>query len=307
MNKTLAQFKRELWESRTGLVRAPWYLAALVMALVLFGLMVTQRNIGNLTLQLSTKGTQSDDWGAELMGLLASGDLFNAHPELLSMALGALYIIFMLVFLLVQQSYLLGCLYSDRRDQSVLFWKSLPVSECRNVLTKLGTATLSGPLAYAGAALATGAIYLVLLMLYAGLFLDLALPGLGQILGAYLGSIAGLLVGWLLLVLWGLPIFCWMMLCSAWAKKTPFLLALGVPIVLVVLEFWVLGSAYLGQAIKGQINAALAPLGEVMPYPARIGSQLGEALVSPALWGGLLVSGLFLAGCVWLRNYRYEI
>ena len=307
MNKTLTQFKRELWESRTGLVRAPWYLAALVLALVLFALMVTQRNIGSLTLRISTNGARSDEWGAELMGLLASGDLFSAHPELLSMALGALYIIFMLVFLLVQPSYLLGCLYGDRRDQSILFWKSLPVSECCNVLTKLGTATLSGPLAYAGAALATGAIYLVLLMLYAGWFLDLALPNLGRILGAYLGSIAGLVAAWLLLVLWALPVFCWMMLCSAWAKKTPFLLALGVPMVLVVLEFWMLGSAYLGQAIKGQIHAALAPLGEVMPYPGRIANQLGEALASPALWVGLLISGLFLAACVWLRNYRYEI
>jgi len=307
MNKILTQFKRELWESRTGLIRAPWYLAALVLVLVLFGLIAAQRTIGNMTLHISTKGAPNDDWGAELMRLLASGDLFNAHPELLSMALAALYMIFILVFLLVQQSYLLGCLYSDRRDQSILFWKSLPVSERQNVLTKLGTATLSGPLSYAAAALATGAAYLVLLMAYAGLFLNLALPGFGRILGAYLGSIAGLVVAWLLLALWALPIFCWMMLCSAWAKKAPFLLALGVPLVLMVVEFWVLGSAHLGHAIKGQIHAALAPLGEVLSHPGRIGVALGDALGAPAFWGGLLIGGLFLAGCVWLRNDRYEI
>ena len=307
MKKTVAQFKRELWESRTGLIRAPWYLAALILVLVLFALVTAQSNIGDLLEQVRQGGEKARELDPELLRLFASGELFSAHPKLVSMALAALYMIFLLVFLLVQQSYLLGSLYSDRRDQSILFWKSLPVSECQNVLTKLGTATLSGPLCYAVAALAAGAIYLFVLMVYAGVFLGVSLPGLGQILWAYLASIAGLLVGWLLLALWAMPVFCWMMFCSALAKKAPFLLVLGIPLALVVLELWILGSAHLGGAIKAQINTALASPAEVMPHPGRMGTQLGEALSATAFWGGLLLSGLFLAGCVWLRNYRYEI
>src|SRR3546814_20822192 len=40
--------------------------------------------------------------------------------------------------------YCLGALYDDRRDRSILFWKSLPVSDASTVLSKVFSAPAIG-------------------------------------------------------------------------------------------------------------------------------------------------------------------
>lgn len=306
MNKILIQFKREFWESRASFLHTPLYLGGLVMALLLFGSVTSKHTVGQAIQQMQGASGESQNIDADFLGQLMSGELFTTHPEILSHGLAAIYTVFFLVLLLVLQPYLLSALYSDRRDQSILFWKSLPVSERQNVLTKLGAAVLAAPLFYGAAALLTGALYLVALIV-TGLFLDFQLPGFGEILGTYFGSIASLVVAWLLLALWALPIFSWLLFSSALAKKAPFLMALGVPLVLAVLEFWVFGSCYLGCAISDQIQASLAVFAAVLPHPEQIGVQLAQTFAAPALWVGLLISVLLLSGSIWLRSYRYEI
>lgn len=320
MKKILTQFKREFWESRASFIRTPMILAGILMLLLVLGQVTFQYKVGGNLNNLEFSSSNSDskephpvssenehELDREFLHQLSSGELFSTHPQILGVGLGGIYILFALVLLLVLNSYFLGSLYSDRRDQSILFWKSLPVTERQNVLTKLGAGLLGAPMFYGAAALATGAFYLVLISVYAGLFLGLPLPGFGMMLVSYLGSIASLIVGWLLMSLWALPIFSWMMFCSALARKVPFLMAVGIPLVLIVLEFWVIGTSHIGDAVNDQIAGAIDSLHKVIPFPGQIGYELSRSLSEPALWAGVLLSGLLLAGCIWLRNYRYEI
>ncbi|WP_111641540.1 hypothetical protein [Marinimicrobium alkaliphilum] len=323
MNKTIMQLKRELWECRASFIRTPIILAGLLMLLLIVGQVTVQFKLGdnfpqpdvsNTEVESSGNGLRlqlSDDRSYEIdaadLHKLKSGELYSSHPQLLGAALGMIHIVFALVLLPILSVYFLGSLYSDRRDQSVFFWKSLPVTERRNVLTKLAAGVLGAPIFFGAAALATGIFYLVLISVYTGVFLNLPLPGLGHILSSFLGSIASLVAGWLMMSLWALPIFCWLMFCSALAKKVPFLMALGIPLALVVLEFWALGSRHIGSALGDQAKWALASLGKVIPFPDQIGIQALQMLAEPALWIGWLISALLLAASIWLRNYRYEI
>lgn len=311
MKKILTQFKREFWESRASFIRTPLYLGCFILGILLLGLFAADRNIeGALertTGHFQSAQQQDKDIDPQFLHLLASGDVFAAHPKLIGYGLAAIYTLFILVLLLVLHSYLTGALFTDRRDQSILFWKSLPVTERQNVLTKLGTGALAAPAAYMLAAFATGACYLLLLSVYAGLSPALQAPGLGGLLGAYFSSIWSLVLAWLLLALWALPLFSYLLLCSAAAKKSPFLIAVGIPLGLMILEIWVLGSANLWQLFKDQTQGALGSFLALQSHSEPVGRVLAESLASPVLWGGVVFTGVAMTACVWLRNYRYEL
>lgn len=304
MNKVLIQFQRELWESQASLVRTPIILAGILVALLLVGLVTTQQNVQQLTsskwAEVTIDGETTEFEGSEFTELLFSDDLFQVHPRILTTGLASIQTMFVLVLLLIIPSYLLSSLYTDRRDQSILFWKSLPMSETQGVLTKLGTALLLAPAIYILVALATGVIYLLLLILYGAVALGAPMPGFGMVISAIFSSSAAMVLAWVLLALWLLPLYSWLMLASAAAKKGPFLWALGVPLGASILERWVLSSSYLFKAIVEQIGAGLAA------FASAIQGQ-GSGLIGPSLFAGLAVGALFIAASIWLRNNRYEI
>lgn len=308
MNKILMQFQRELWESQASLVRTPVILAGILVALLLVGLFTTQQNVQELTSNKWAEVTIDSDTtefeAGEFMELLFSGDLFQVHPRILTAGLASIQTMFVLVLLLIIPSYLLSCLYTDRRDQSILFWKSLPMSETQSVLTKLGTALLLAPAIYILVALATGIIYLLLLILYGAIALGVPLPGFGVVVSSIVDSAAAMVLAWLLLALWYLPLFSWLMLASAVAKKTPSIWAMGLPLGAVILERWVLGSSYLFSAIAGQVSSGTtAFVGAIQGLV----QEQSSGLVGPALFGGLGLSALFIVASIWLRDNRYEI
>src|SRR5208283_2286784 len=68
------------------------------------------------------------------------------------MVLFAFGIIFFLVMTIYSTWYLLDCLNADRKDRSVLFWKSLPISDTAMVLAKLFTGLIAIPIVYFAAA-----------------------------------------------------------------------------------------------------------------------------------------------------------
>ncbi|MEG2806047.1 ABC-2 transporter permease, partial [Stenotrophomonas sp.] len=141
--------KREYWENRGGFLYAPLIAGAisLVMSLVgiLFGLLAMHRaarnggividdqnvNVNGLDLSLLTQKLD-----AEAMHNLANGlDL--------TLVLSSLWPFIVLAFVVF--FYCLGALYDDRRDRSILFWKSLPLSDTQTVLSKAMSALLVAP------------------------------------------------------------------------------------------------------------------------------------------------------------------
>ncbi len=209
----------------------------------------------------------------------------------------------LMVLLLVSANYLLGCLFNDRRDRSILFWKSMPVSEWREVASKFAVATLVAPgIFIAASLLAQVASALLAMLLVWRMGRDPFVLVLDHIqFGSLLVNQVG---GWLLAALWLAPVYAWLLLASAAARRSPFMVAVGPVIALFVLERLFLGTAYVGNAVarhlphgEGEGGAAIFRL-----YGPDWAAQ---DLASLAL--GLLFTAAALWGAVYLRRYRFEI
>lgn len=214
--------------------------------------------------------------------------------------LAVINVLMSLVLVVVTVNYLLGSLYDDRRDRSILFWKSMPVSEWEVVLSKLLVALIVAPLVYLAATVliqlaSTGVAMLVVWRMDKDPF-ELVLGNLqfGRLLAQQVG-------GWLVTALWVAPIYAWLLAASAVARRSPFLTAVVPVVVLVLLEELLFGSDYLRTAIGNHIP--------------QVGTAGGFHLFGPewsalsllSLAGGLATAAALVAAAVWLRRHRWEI
>ncbi len=207
-----------------------------------------------------------------------------------------------LVLIIVIFVYLLGSLFDDRRDRSVLFWKSMPVSEWEVVLSKFVTALLIVPLVFFLATLGMQLLSLTLLMIRAW-FNDLnpLVDVLGQV--DFLGLIIEQLAAILNTALWVAPLYAWLLLASAAARRSPFLVALVPVLALLILEGAVLGTGYVGELVGGRLSMLWY---EESILVGPLGSGWGLASLVPVL-SGLVTAAAMLALAVWLRHHRWEI
>lgn len=277
--------RREVWENRSI------YLAPLAVAgLVLVGFLIS-------TLSLPGKMR-----AAAALGPMEQHALV-AQPYLIASG------VMMLTTLAVGVFYSLDALYGERRDRSILFWKSLPVSDLTTVLSKVITPVVILPLV-------TFAITVLVqwIMLLAG---TAVLAGSGQSV-ATLWTHASLFQTWLMLLyhlltvhgLWYAPIYGWLLLVSAWARRAPFLWASLPLLAIAVVEriafntshfAAMLGNRLIGGGGGGDFMAGSLSMDPLMHFaPA-------EFLGSPGLWIGLAVAAAFLAAAVRLRRYRDPI
>lgn len=226
--------RREFWEHRGGFFWAPVIAGAislLLTAVFLVIAMVGIRNAdGDAAIHLDD-GTRMSVNGLDL-GVLAQqlsaedkAQLASGIDMTMLMASAWPYIVMMFVMFF----YCLGALYDERKDRSVLFWKSLPLSDGETVLSKVVSATLVVPLLATLAGIATMLLFLVMLsvivMVHGGSPWELIWgPGHPLAISAYV--LAAIPV----YAIWALPTVGWLMLCSAWARSVPFLWALLVPI-----------------------------------------------------------------------------
>jgi ABC-2 type transport system permease protein len=234
MNTFKWLLKREYWEHRGGFFWAPLvtggiFLLLSIMAIIAGesvrrsaehenGLQMNGVELSQLTKTLSPKEM------AELGGGLDLGTLAASAWPFMVLA----FVVFF---------YCLGALYDDRKDRSILFWKSLPLSDGQTVLSKLASALVVAPVIATAAAVLTAFGFLVILSAYAGLHggnpFDL-IWGPASPLNVAFSLIAALPV----YALWALPTVGWLLLVSAWARTKPFLWALLVPLFSGVLVSW---------------------------------------------------------------------
>ncbi|MET0655286.1 MAG: ABC transporter permease [Pseudoxanthomonas sp.] len=209
--------KREFWENRGGFLWAPVITGAIVSFLYLL-----MAIIGSIA-------------GRRSAG--ADGFVINGSHEEVAKAIGAFgdgvllagVLLALVVLAFVVFFYALGSLYDDRRDRSVLFWKSLPVSDTRMVLSKAAWALLLAPVV----AVAVGILIGVVLWIISAL--TLTVNGLGAGTAVFTDShpariIGGVLASLPVYIMWALPTVGWLMLCSSWARSKPFLWAVLLPV-----------------------------------------------------------------------------
>jgi len=227
-------------------------------------------------------------------------------PGSLNPILNGLHCLFLLLLLATSCNYLLGTFHQDRRDRSVLFWKSMPVSEVQEVAVKMFTVSLVAPV-----------IYLVVSMLTQGASVGLAMlitwrmdmNPVETILGHvdFLTLFRGQLGGMLIWAAYTAPFYAWLLLCSSAAKRSPLLLAMAIPLAVVVLEQLFIGSQFFALALSNHIPNLQGGSGS--------GESMGFYLYEPR-WGmlnfvdmilGLLVAMGLLAATAWFRKHRFEI
>ena len=316
MNTFLWLVKREFWEHRGGFLRAPVITAAIFLVLNLMGIVTGEvmgrqmgfhLGIGSNNLHLLTQ--ELDKQSMEAVG--AGLDLvMYSSTMIIGIVLG--FVVFF---------YCLGALYDDRRDRSILFWKSLPVSDTATVLSKVVSATVVAPLIAVVVGALTG---LVMLLMFA---ITLSLHGVSvwhllglshplQVMANLVGSIP-------LYVLWALPTVGWLMLCSAWARSKPFLWAVALPVAVGLLITWFgimglfnLPASWFWQEVVGRGLLSLFPGGSFSASPREFTadgasnmSLLGvshtwAALGTANLWIGVLAGVVLIAGAIWFRRWR---
>lgn len=224
--------------------------------------------------------------------------------ESLNPIFNGLHNLFMLVLFLVTINYLLGCLYSDRKDKSILFWKSLPVSEWQEVLSKLAVAVIAAPLVFLAVSIVTQVFQVFLAMMLVwrmdGSATELVL-GRVQFVPLIMNQLGAMLV-W---ALWTLPVYAWFMLASAAAKRSPFLLAVSIPIGIVIAEKLLFGTGYFIHAVGNHLPHVVDDSDANSMGLYRVGPVWSELdYVGMVIGAG--VAAVFLAGAVWLRRHRFE-
>jgi ABC-2 type transport system permease protein len=204
--------------------------------------------------------------------------------------------------------YCLGTLYNERRDRSILFWKSMPVSDLTTVLAK---ATIPLVILPAVAFVVVCATQLVML-----LFNSMALASHQSEL-TQLWSTVPLFRLWgivfyalVTLTLWHAPLYGYLLALSASVKKGPFLWAVLPPIALCVFEKLAFDTSYISDLIHdrlvGSFGAAFSGGGG---FHRKGDFHLPVAdptkfLMSPGLWIGLVIAVALFALAVWLRRRR---
>lgn len=273
--------RREMWENRF------LYIAPMIVAVVvLFGTLMSTTRLP-----------------AKLRGLdQAKQQAAIVRPYGMSPAP------IMLATFLVGMFYCLDALYGERRDRSILFWKSLPVSDRTIVLSKVIIPLAVLPLIAMALAVIT---QFVVLLVTSAVLLGSGLSAAP--LWAQARPVGGALVhfyGLTVHTLWFAPIYGWLLLVSAFAKRAPFLWALLPLLATSAIERIVFGSSYflsmLGYRVTGAMGKAFAGGGKDGVIHL---SELTPArfLSSPGLWLGLAFTAAALAAAVRLRRRREAI
>ena len=278
--------RRELWEHRSV------YIAPLVAAgLVLFGFLIRIIHL------------------PQTMRLLTSLKPDEQHLALAA-PFGIAAVAITVVGLIVAFFYCLGALYGERRDRSILFWKSLPVSNVTVVLSKAAIPFVVLPTVLFVTILAT---HLVMLGLGSA---ALATTGTNTamlwsswpILKMSLVLIYALVV----MTLWYAPIYGWLLLVSSWARSMAILWAVLPPLGLCIAERIAFDTSYLGRLLDYRLNGFVHAAFYFNPHSREIGDPLAlltpaRFLSAPGLWIGLVLGAAFLAGAIWLRRNREPI
>ncbi len=273
--------RREFWENRSI------YIAPLIAAaLVLFGFLISAIHL-------------PDKMRAALA--LHQRDLIEQPYTFAALLI-------MAAVFLVGVFYCLDALHGERRDRSILFWKSLPVSDLITVLSKASIPLLVLPLL--GFAI-TVATQLIILLLSTAVLLGSGLSVATLWTQSSVLQMSLMLLYHLLTVhtLWYAPIYGWLLLVSGWARRAVFLWAFLPPLAICVVEKIAFNTSHFAAMLQNRLEGGAEAVTTPGSLPIDPMTQLtpGHFLSSPGLWIGLVVAAAFLAAAVRLRRYQGPI
>jgi len=328
MNTMKWLLRREFWENKGSMLWAPVVVAG-IMLLTMGGSLIYGLATHGIRGSFTVNGVYVQGSGAlrsipaemreQLVNVATSGYLVTAAPLF---ALLGIVVFF----------YCLGALYDERRDRSILFWKSLPASDQITVLSKVITAAAVTPLITLATATAMSLALLLLActaLAFNGVNLFATVLLSPQLYLAPLALLSLLPV----YALWALPTIGWLLLVSSWARSKVFLWAVGTPLVAVLIAKWISylmnnffdsGNGFaafvadiVGRGLGGLIPGIWFAFEDIHPslllQSGDKGLDLGSivaqswmTLASPNLWAGVVAGGLMIFGAIRIRRFRAE-
>ena len=272
----VSSVRRELWENRSI------YIAPLVAGVVVVFAATT----------------------ASLVMITKHSSRFHSDPRSLAQHFEVAGLAVMGASMIVAIFYCLDALYGERRDRSVLFWKSMPVSDTTAVLSKMAVPLVVVPIVTFAITMATQLTMLLM---------STAVLSMNGRSAAVLWQLPWFDLSFGLLYhlvtvhsLYYAPIFAWLLLVSAWAKRLPFLWAFLPPAAIAVIEKMIFNTSYFAAIVGDRVSGGMdgrSTNGMVMMFPSQPLAFLG----SPGLWIGFAIATVCLGAAVRLRRQRDPI
>lgn len=312
MNKMIILLKREVWEHKVSFVYLPIVVASLCAFFMISGFGALQFGGEAITIQAdidyevgNVKETYDvDDTFDSFVGQ-GLREFSSRSSEAKEKALNSVFLSvsapLIVTLWLVMISYLVMSLYQDRKDRSILFWKSMPVSDFMTVISKVVTALIVAPAIYL---LACMGLHLILLLVSSISAMSYDVP-----VWATLWAPANMLTRWaemaiyfVVVGLWCLPFYAWLLMVSSRAKSVPMAWMIGLPLVLMLLELIFSKTTY----IKDFIGQHIAPISISEDLGGGIGPVF-DRVINLELVVSVLIGCVFIYGAVLFRGKADEL
>jgi len=319
------QAKRELWENKVGFIYAPLIITALILIVMSIGLVKISSSAdadadGFSFHYMDDRDSKGDGHGKgngdskgkkfgvpELLEKMSTqGD--RVYGEIVTGVVYANTALLSITFFIVLLAYAHSCLFDDRKNRDILFWRSMPVSETTNVLVKLGFLLFSFPVFVLVLNVIVALFTLLCATVYflvEGLSISYLLTSIGHSDGLWsVFDVLGVSIFNMILLM---PIIGFIFLASAYAKKSPFITTSLIPALLIVMDRvvnYMTGiNLHIVDTLSSYFNLFLS-------FNPTVESGQGTSLATVNIAGylvSLALGALFVSGSIWLRNNRYEI
>ncbi len=311
MNTMIVLIRREVWENRSL-----WIVPLVIAAVLLLAVSVGGLHVNNNNFSFGTGSDTSAFQDMSETDRAMVADAIREHADkvdiVYAMSISALTTIELFAICVVVFFYLLDCLLQERKDRSILFWKSMPISDAQVVMSKVLTALVLAPLFV----LLVSAVLQILVG--AAVWLRFGSTAIGDFLpvwkpGVWLEVQAACLMFVPTMVLWYLPIAGYLLLVSIWSRRNAFLWAVLPWASLLLIETLLSQShhvaVFLGRRFAGALELMALDQQRHDPPDLTLGSwasHLGNVYVSLEFWISIAVGVAFIFAAIRIRRYRDE-
>lgn len=299
----LALIRREIWEHRSI------YVTPMAIAIIV--------TLGVFAMLIFASG-----FAAELDAVIFGATNIAGEAErkaaLTGFFLGTSWV-FLIALAVLTVFYCLDSLYAERKDKSILFWRSMPVTDAETVISKLITALLVIPVAAIIGIIATHLVNLVVTSVWVSMKggdASLLIWGSVSLLDNWLAAVIVILATGI----WMSPFIGWFLFVSAYTKRSPLLMAFMPLVLIALLEKIILRTHIFAEYVLGRADEIpLIRTENVERFFDEEQWRIAEGathllahldivqfLTSPATWAGIIVCGLLSTAAIYVRRYRDE-